>query len=278
VSDSIVRLVTAEMGRQLGVSVVVENKPGASGNLGTLAALQAAPDGHTVGFAGIHLATNPALLPSLGYDPRTDVRMVSQFTSLPIVILVSARSGITSVAELIERAKTQSIPISTAGVGTSSHLGPQLLFRVAGGRFEPIQYRGGSEAFQALLSGDTHAMFDPAASYHAPAAAEGRIRILAVMQDTRTPVLPDVPALAELGLPSAAQMRSWQGMFVRTGTPDEAVQTLHASVVGAIASPQVRARLLSLGIEPLASLTPASSQQYYVAELDRWTKLIKETA
>lgn len=118
--------------------VVADKRPGASGNLGTLATLQAPADGYTVGFSGIRLTTNPALLPSLGYDPRTDLQMVSQFTQHPIVVLASAKSGITSVAELVDRARAEIVPVSTAGVGTSSHLGPELWFRVVGGRFEPV--------------------------------------------------------------------------------------------------------------------------------------------
>ncbi|HEY8614101.1 MAG TPA: tripartite tricarboxylate transporter substrate binding protein [Roseomonas sp.] len=274
VSDTVVRLVTAEMGRHLGVPVVVDNRPGASGNIATLATLQAPADGHTLGFSGIHLTTNPSLLPSLGYDPRHDLQTVSQFTALPIVVLASAKSGITSMAELITRAKADAVPISTAGVGTSSHLGPELLFRVAGGRFEPVQYRSGAEAFQALMAGDTQAMFDPSASYHAGAAAEGKVRILAVMQERRAAGLPDVPAFGELGLPAAAQMRSWNGAFVRRGTPAEAVEALHAAAVAAIASPAVQGPFRNLGIEPTSSASPAAGQAYYESELARWTEVL----
>ena len=276
VSDTVVRLVAGEMSRHLGVPIVVDNRPGASGNLGTLAVLQAPADGYTVGFSGIHLTTNPALLPSLGYDPRADLQMVSQFTQLPIVVLASVKSGITSMAELITRAKADAVPISTAGIGTSSHLGPELLFRVAGGRFEPVQYRSGSEAFQALMAGDTQAMFDPSASYHSSAAAEGRVRILAVMQERRATALPDVPAFGELGLPAAAQMRSWNGACVRRGTPEAAVQALHAAVVAAIASPAVQGPFRNLGIEPTSSESPAANQAFYLSELDRWTEILRK--
>lgn len=278
VSDAIVRLVAAEFGRQLGQPVVVDNRPGASGNLGTLAALQAPADGHTLGFAGIHLATNPALLPSLGYDPGTDIRIVSQFTSLPIVVMASARSGLRSVAELVAAARSRPVFASTAGVGTSSHLGPTLLFGVTGGRFEPVGFRSGAEAFQALLSGDTEVMFDPAASYHAPAAAEGRIRILGIMQDRRAPAMPEVPAFGELGVPEAAQMRSWQGAFVRAGTPEPAVAALHRAIVAAMASAEVKGPLDRLGIEAVTSDSPASGQAYYLAELARWTSLLRGPA
>jgi tripartite-type tricarboxylate transporter receptor subunit TctC len=274
-SDTVVRLVSEGLGPALGGAVVVDNRPGASGNLGTLAALQAPADGHTLGFAGIHLATNPVMLPQLGYDPRADIRVVSTFTSVPIVVMVSARSGIASVAELVARAKARPVQVSSGGVGTSSHLGPTLLFRALGGAFEPVQYRSGADAFQALVAGDTEAMFDPASSYHAPAAAEGRIRILGVMQEARTPALPGVPSFAELGLPPAVMMRSWQGAFVRSGTPEEAVRALHAGIVQALAAPALRERLTGLGIEPTASPDPDAAQSYYLAEVARWDGLLR---
>jgi len=274
-SDTIVRLISQELGPALGSTVVVDNRPGASGNLGTLAALQAPADGHTLGFAGIHLATNPAMLPSLGYDPRTDLRVVSTFTSVPIVVMASTKSGITSVQHLVERAKQRAVQVSSGGVGTSSHLGPTLLFRALGGSFEPVQYRSGAEAFQALVAGDTEAMFDPASSYHAPAAAEGRISILGVMQEARTPALPQVLSFTELGLPATAMMRSWQGLFVRTGTPDDAVRALHAGVVQALRTPAVRDRLTNLGIEPVASLDPDQAQAFYLGEVERWGGLLR---
>jgi tripartite-type tricarboxylate transporter receptor subunit TctC len=275
-SDAIVRLVSQELGPALGGTIVVDNRPGASGNLGTLAALAAPPDGHTLGFAGIHLATNPAMLPQLGYDPRADVRVVSTFTSVPIVVMASAKSGITSVQELVARARQRALQVSSSGVGTSSHLGPTLLFRALGGEFEPVQYRSGAEAFQALVSGDTEAMFDPASPYHGPAAAEGRIRILGVMQEARTPALPQAPSFTELGLPPSAMMRSWQGLFVRAGTPDDAVRALHAGVVAALAAPALRERLTNLGIEPVASPDPDQAQAYYLSEVERWGGLLRQ--
>lgn len=274
-SDNVTRLVTSGMPATLGQPVVVENRAGASGNIGMQAVLQAPADGHTLGFSGIHLATNPALLPTLGYDPRADVQMVCQFVALPIVVLVSTRSGITSMAQLLERARTRAVVCSTAGVGTSSHLGPTLLFRTLGGQFEPIQYRSGSDAFAALLSGDTEAMFDPSSSYHAPAVEQGRVRILGIMQQARSSALPDVPAFGELGLPEAAQMRSWNGACVRAGTPPAAVAALHAAIAASLNSAEVRQRLGALGIEPAPSESPAAAQAYYLSEVERWGRLLR---
>ncbi|MCX7685594.1 MAG: tripartite tricarboxylate transporter substrate binding protein [Acetobacteraceae bacterium] len=275
-SDTVSRLVAAGMAASLGQPVVVENRAGASGNIGMQAVLQAPADGHTLGFAGIHLATNPALLPSLGYDPRADVQMVGRFVALPILVLASAQSGIGSIAGLLARARERPVVCSTAGVGTSSHLGPTLLFRTLGGAFEAVQYRSGADAFAALLAGDTEAMFDPPAPYHAPAAAQGRVRLLGVMQNERSAALPEVPSFGELGLPEAAQMRSWNGACVRAGTPAPAVAALHAAILAALGGAELRQRLSALGMEPAPSESPAAAQAHYLSEVERWGRLLRQ--
>ncbi len=275
-ADLVARLAAAEMGKALGQNVVVENRAGASGNLATQALVQAPADGLTLGFAGLQLVTNPGLIPQLGYDPARDLQMVGQLTALPVVVMASMRSGIRTMAEAVQRARAGGVTLGTAGVGTSSHLGAELLFRTVGGRFEPVQYRGGAPAFQALLSGEVEMMFDIAAGYQAPAAADGRIRLLGVMQERRAEGLPDTPSFAEAGLPPEAMMRSWQGICVRSGTPAAALAAIHRATVAAVRSPDVAARLRQLSIEPTESADPAAFDALYREELRRWTTLIRE--
>jgi tripartite-type tricarboxylate transporter receptor subunit TctC len=278
-ADAVARLAAVEMGRLLGQNVVVENRSGASGNLATQAVVQAPADGYTLALAGLQLVTNPGLIAQLGYDPRADLAMAGQLTALPVVVMASAGSRITTMAQAIERAKAggaNGIRIAAAGTGTSSHLGAELLSRAVGGQFEAVQYRGGAPAFQALMTGDVEMMFDLVAAYQAPAVAEGRVRMLGVMQQARTPGLPDVPSFGELGLPPAAMMRSWQGICVRAGAPAGAIAALHAATVAATRAPDFVQRLSNLGIEPTASESPAAFQAFYLEELQRWTSLIRE--
>jgi tripartite-type tricarboxylate transporter receptor subunit TctC len=205
--------------------------------------------------------------------------MAGQLTALPVVVMASAASRITTMAEAIQRARAggnSTIRIAAAGSGTSSHLGAELLFRAVGGQFEAVQYRGGAPAFQALMTGDVEMMFDLIAAYQPPAVAEGRVRMLGVMQQTRTPGLPDVPSFGELGLPPAAMMRSWQGICVRAGAPAGAIAALHAATVATTRAPEFVQRLSNLGIEPTASADPAAFQAFYLEELRRWTSLIRE--
>jgi tripartite-type tricarboxylate transporter receptor subunit TctC len=275
-ADLVARMAAAEMAKALGQNVVVENRAGASGNIATQAVVQAPADGMTLALAGLQLVTNPGLIAQLGYDPARDLQMVGQLTALPVVVMASARSGIRSIAEAVARARGAGVTIGTAGVGTSSHLGAELLFRTVGGRFEPVQYRGGAPAFQALLAGDVEMMFDLVAGYQAPAAAEGRIRLLGVMQERRAEGMPDVPSFGEAGLPTAAMMRSWQGICIRAGAPAAAVSALHRATVAAVRAPEMAARLRQLSIEPVESGDPAAFDALYREELRRWTTLIRE--
>jgi tripartite-type tricarboxylate transporter receptor subunit TctC len=277
-ADLVARLAAAEFAKTLGQQVVVDNRSGASGNTATRAVLQAEPDGHTIGFAGLQLATNPALIAKLGYDPKQDLQMVGQLTALPVLVVTSASSGINTLPELVERFKTdeEAVLVAVAGYGTSSHLGPETLVRAVGGQYTPVLYRGGAPAFQAVLAGDVEVIFDIAASYHLPAAKEGRIKLLAVLQDTREPGLPEVPAISEFGLGPEAQMRTWQGIYVRAGTPAPVLAALHRATVAAVEAPEVQRRLRELGITPVTSPSPEAFQQLYLSELERCGKVIRE--
>lgn len=276
-ADLVARIAAAEMTKALGQQVVVENRSGASGNIATQAVVQAPADGLTLGFAGLQLATNPAMIARLGYDPERDLQMVGQLNALPVLAFASARSGIRSLPELIERAKArpEGLNIACGGYGTSSHLGPEMLFRAVGARYTPVLFRGGAPAFQAVLAGDAEAMFDIAAGYHAPAAAEGRIALLALLQDRREPALPDVPAISEFGFGPEAQMRSWQGIYVRAGTPAPALAALHRAVVAAVEAPETRRRFAEMGMSPAPSASPEEFHRFYLAETARWSGLIR---
>lgn len=275
-ADFAARLVAAEMARTLGQQVVVENRTGASGNLATQAVMGAPADGIMIGLAGLQLAVNPALIARLGYEPDADLQMVSQITAVPVRVFASEKSGIRTLPELIERSKRgDGVTIACGGYGTSSFIGPEKLFRSAGGRYTPVLFRGGAPAFQAILAGDCDAMFDIAASYHIPSAQEGKIRLLTVLQDAREAALPDVPAVSEFGYGADVQFRSWQGLFVRAGTPAPVLAALHAATVAAVRAPDVVRRFAEVGVEATASESPAAFQAFYLSEMRRWTEVIR---
>jgi tripartite-type tricarboxylate transporter receptor subunit TctC len=274
--DGVARFLAPEMGRLLGQPVVVDNRPGASGNLMSQQVAAAPADGHTLGLAGLQITTNPWMLAQPGYRPE-DLTVIGQSTALPVVVMASAKSAIRDFPGMIAaaRAANGALTVASGGYGTTSHLGPELVFRHAGAGYSIVVYRGGGPALQGLIAGETEVMFDIASPGHKPAFEAGTLRPLAVLQASREPALPYVPAVAEFGVGPEAQVRSWTGLMVRTGTPAPIVARLHAALGGALAVPEVAERMARLGMTITPSATPAEAQALYERELARWGALIR---
>ncbi len=274
--DFVARLIARELSPLLGQQVVVENRAGAGGNLATQAVVRAPADGHTIGFAAINLATNPGMM-NVGYDPLNDIRMVGQISALPVVLLASIKSGFRTVQDVIAAGRRDEIPFGSGGVGTSSHLGVALLARATGLRYQHVVFRGGALAVQALIAGDTAAMYEPVAPYHFDFARAGQLRIILTMQDSKLGPMPEVPTLPEVGLGNELMFQSWHGLLVRSGTPEPIVARIHAALNQAVRSPTVTEALRRIAIEPKTSARPEDFHQFYLAELARWGALIRET-
>ncbi|MDB5928731.1 MAG: putative exported protein [Polaromonas sp.] len=277
-ADVVARAVAQELSKDLGQSVVVDNKPGASAHIATQALLSAPADGYTILFAGLTLATNPALMASVGYDPEKDITMVSQMTAMPIVVFVPGKSEINSLQDLIAASKKTpgGLNFGSGGTGTSSHLGPELFTRTVGIKYTHVPYRGGAPALQGLLGGETDAMFDTAVTpLHRANVEAGKIKFIGVMQKDPISTYPSIKPAGQQAIPPAAFMRSWQGVAVRTGTPPDIVKKLHTSIQAALKSKDVIDRLVGAGTEVQGSANPAEFQKLYHDELVRWTALIK---
>ena len=276
-ADSVARTIAEEMSKSLGQRVIVDNKAGASGNIATTTVVTNPADGYSLLFAAINLATNPSL-GGVKYNPDKDLTMVSQMTSVPVVMVVPANSKFASVGDMIRFAKANdgALKAASGGIGTSSHLAMELLSRAEGFKYLHIPYKGGALANQAILSGDVDTMFDLMSGALKGMVDAARMKPLVVMQDTRVESLPDVKSAKELGLPAAAYIRSWQGIAVRSGTPKPIVDKLHDSVVAALKSPAVIARIKALGSDVVASAKPEDFQRLYADELKRWTALISQ--
>ena len=276
-ADTVARQLAEELGKQLGQRVNIDNRSGAGGNLGTLAVLAAPADGYTLLFSAIHLATNPWLA-GVKYDPKLDLTMVSQITSVPVVMLANGSSTYQQPVDIVRSAHkiAGGIKAGSGGIGTSSHLALELFSRSLNVPFLHVPYRGGAPANQALLAGDVDVMFDLMSGGLKQMVDSGRMRALAVMQDKRVSALPDVKSAAELGLAPATFIRSWQGIGVRSGTPADVVQKLHKAVVAAASSASFTGRIGDqLGYTVVTSKQPDEFQKFYLAELARWGSLIK---
>ena len=275
-ADSVARSLALELSKELGQQVVVDNRSGASGNIATQALLRAPADGHTLLFAAIHFATNPAI-GGVSYDPLKDLTMVSQVTSVPVVMLANAQGPLKLPADVIAASKKAAggLRVGSGGIATSSHLAMELFARSQNVPFLHVPYRGGAPANQALIAGDVDLMFDLMSGTLKGMVDGGRLRAITVMQEKRVPALPEVKSAEELGLPATTFIRSWQGIAVRSGTPPATVTKLHRAVLAAAATPAFKAAIDQLGSTVVTSATPDDFQKYYLAELARWGTLIK---
>ncbi|MBU8536691.1 Bug family tripartite tricarboxylate transporter substrate binding protein [Falsiroseomonas tokyonensis] len=274
--DFCARLLARELGPMLGQSVVVENRTGASGNLATQALVRAPADGHSIGFAAIHLATNPALMP-LGYEAQ-EIEMLTQTGEVPVFFLASLASGITSVQQAVAKAREAGgdLTFSSGGVGTSSHLAAELFARRAGFRFTHVPFRGGGPSMQSLLAGEVQCSFTVAEASIPGNIAAGRIRGLAVMQPERLAAAPETPTIAEAGYGPEVFISSWHGIMLRAGTPERARARWFEAVTQALRAPAVQDGFARSGITPRASESPAAFTTFVQAETERWTRVIRE--
>lgn len=275
--DTIGRALADEMSKSLGQRVIVDNKPGAGGAIAVNAVLNAPADGHTLLMAAINLATAPAMS-GVRYDPRTDLAMVSQISSVPVLMLASGKGALRTPADVaaLSRAAAGGAKVGTGGVGTSGHLALELFSRSLKVPLLHVPYKGGAAANMAVIGGEVDVIFDLGSGSLKSFLDAGSIRALAVMQDRRSQALPEVRSARELGLPADTHIRSWQGIAVRGGTSTAIVARLHKAVVAATDTPAFRARAWQLASDVVTSASPAEFQRFHDAELDRWSRVIAE--
>lgn len=275
VIDLVARSVAQALSGILGQNVLVENRTGAAGTLATTAMLRAPADGHTIGFSAIHMATNPHLLPTT-YDTAADIDMVGQTGSVPVLFLASAASEIRSVADAVAAMRAGDVPFASGGVGTSAHLAAELFARRLGVRYTHVPFRGGAPSLQAVMSGVPPLSFTVAAEGAFGAIRGGRIRGLAVMQDTRLEVMPDMPTIVEAGFGPELFISSWHGIMLRAGTPPDVRSRWLAAINQAVGSEQVRETMRRSGVEPRPSADAQAFNRFVAAEFDRWGAVIRE--
>ena len=273
--DIIARLIADPMGQALGTTVVIENKPGAGGNLGVDAVVKAPKDGYTIGIgARGPLAINPFLVEGMPYDPVKDVAPIAVFGSSAIVLWVRAEEPAKTLQEFIARAKAQPGKLNYAsdGVGTTNHLGGEALKSAAGVDIVHVPYKGTQEAMTALLQGDVQ-VFPGGLPPLVGQWKAGKIRPLATAMKSRDPQLPDVPTTGEAGL-VGAEMFAWFAMFAPAGTPPDVLAKIREALGVAVAKPEVKDRLVSLGITPQLS-TPQDMAKLVQDEQAKWGPVIK---
>lgn len=276
VSDGVARLMAEQLSARLGQSVIVENKPGVSGIVGTQMVARAEPDGYTlVGGTITTHAVNPFFIKSLGYDPVKDFTPVSLVGMVSNALVVRADSPFNSVQQIIDaaRAEPDALTYGTAGAGTSQHLSGQLFQSISDTRLRQIIYKGGSQAMVDLIGGQIDMVFETVAAAR-PMIDAKRVKVLGVTSAKPLADLPGVLPLAELGLPGF-EMQSWQGVFAPAGTPAPVVDRLAREIQAIVKSPQVHAKLMTLGVAPDGRDSAAFSQ-FQRNEIEKWGKVIKD--
>jgi tripartite-type tricarboxylate transporter receptor subunit TctC len=273
-TDVVGRLIAAKLGERLGQSVVVDNKPGAGGTIGSDLVAKSAPDGYTLLIATSSTHSIGPALQKLAYDPIRDFAPITHVANVPNVLVVSPTLAVGSVKELVALAKARpgQLNFASSGVGTIVHLNGELFKMISGTDIVHVPYKGTALSIPDVATGNIAMLFDSLASVM-PHIKSGKVRPIAVNAARRQALLPDIPTLAESGMPQFDRY-TWFGMFAPAGTPPEIVARLQREVVAALQAPDLLERFASVGAEPVGS-TPAEFVERIRSDAQRWSEVIR---
>ena len=275
VLDIMARIVGQHLGTATGQQVVIDNRPGAGGNVGAEVAAKATPDGYTMLMGAVALVVSPYLYAKLPFDPLTDLVPVTQVNSAPLMLVVHPSLPVKSVAELIAYAKARpgQLNYGSGGVGATPFLATELFKSMAGIDVTHVPYRGGTPALADLVAGQLSFMIENVPGT-LPLVRDGKLRALAITSRQRLALVPDLPTMEEAGVPGY-EMIGWNGIFVPKATPPEIVTRLNAELVKVLRSADVGEQLAKLGAVPVGD-SPEQFGAFVKAESARWGKIIKD--
>jgi tripartite-type tricarboxylate transporter receptor subunit TctC len=274
-TDTLARLISQKLGPALGTTIMVENRAGAGGNIGSDFVAKAAPDGYTIlgGTISSH-SINVSLYPKLPYDPIKSFAPITLIGTNANVLVVAASSPYQSVKDIVDAAKAKpgSLSFASAGNGTSQHLSGELFKSIAGIDLVHVPYRGSAPAIADVMGGQVPFMFDTSV-VAAPFIESGKVRALAVTSAKRSAQWPNVPTMAEAGVTNY-EVVSWQAIFAPAGTSPAIVQRLHTEIAKIIKSAEMQERFAKLGLDP-SGMTPAELAKFQTSEIAKWAAVIK---
>ncbi|HEX9397823.1 MAG TPA: tripartite tricarboxylate transporter substrate binding protein [Burkholderiales bacterium] len=274
--DIMARAVAEEISKTLGQQVVVENRPGQSAIIGTVAVAKSPPDGYTLLSVSTTFARVPAIVKSAGYDAAADFVGVSLICRIPQLLVVNPGVPAQSVQQLVALAKAQpgALSFGTSGNGSTGHVAAELFMKMTGTRMLHVPYKGNAQALVDVIGGQVSLMFDQV-STAAAQVRSGRLRALGVTTLARSPLFPELPTLDEQGLAGFNDV-TWNGYLAPAGTPREVLARLHAEIAAAVSQPAFRQRWLERGIETLASASPEEFSAYVRSEAEAFARLARE--
>jgi len=273
ITDILARLVGKSLSEQFGQPVIIDNRTGAGGTIGTRAVAQAEPDGYTLLMVFPSHAANPALYASLPYDSEKDFAPISMVTRVSEILLVPNSSPAKSVKELVEMARKQQLNYASVGVGSLAHLATELFLTTAGVKMTHIPYRGVPQAQQAVMTGEVAVFFDTPVTA-LPQVRAGTVRALGISTAKRLAVAPDIPTIAEAGL-AGYEVIGWNGILAPANTPRPIIDKLNKAIREALKSPDMEKLLTEQGIEP-AGNSPEEFAQAMHADIEKWKRVTRE--
>jgi len=273
-NDTLVRIVAPDLGKLLNQNIIVDNKPGAGGSIGTGFVAKAAGDGYTLGLGSTAtLAINPVLFKKVSYSTLKDFKGVAYLASTPNILVVPASSPVKTVKELVELMAKKRLNYSSPGNGTTQHLTGVLFVNQVGVPAEHIPFKGPAEAIVSIAAGDVDFGFASLASA-IPQMKAGKIRGLAVTTANRISDLPDIPTMESFGYKGFEETAVWFGLIVPASTPDAIVETLHQNAMKTIQNPDIRKRLVGAGYDPASPMPAAGFQNLIKDQVAFWKDLV----
>ena len=273
-SDIIARAISQPLSEALKQSVIVENKPGANGNLGADFVAKSNPDGYTILLCDVGaLAISPSVYTKLPFDPSKDLRGVTMLAYSPHLLVVHPSVKANNLKELIALSKTSDLNFAVTATGSAPHLAGVALERASGAKWTYVPYKGGVQAIQDTVAGQTQVLMNGMLAT-LPQVQGGKLKVLAVSKGTRMPLIGDVPTIAEQGVPGF-ESGTWQGVRVAKGTPDAVVQRLNKELITVIRAADIRSRLAGQGAE-VVTMAPAEEEQFFNKERARWAKVVSD--
>jgi len=271
-TDIVSRALAQKLTDGLGQTVVIDNRSGAAGSIGSAIAASAPPDGYTALIVSSTYTINPSLYKKLPFDPIRDLQPVTLIASSPFLLMVHPSIAAKTPRELIALAKTRKLTFGSGGIGSSGHLAAELFSSMAGIELTHVPYKGAGPALIDTLGGQVNLIMSSIVS-GMPYAKAGRLRALAITTRTRSPALPELPTISESALPGY-DFSSWYGLMVPAGTPQPVIGRLHDETVKALKLPDLQQRLASEGCDAVGS-TPEQLAAYIKSEMARWAKVVK---
>ncbi len=275
-TDFAARLLAEEMGKRMGQTIIVENRPGGAGNVGVAAVARAKPDGYTLVMPITSFSINASLYSNLPFDTQKDFTPVALAASLPLVLVVNPQVPANDIRELVALAKQKpgTLNFANSGVGTTAHLAGELFQRAAGVDLVSVAYKGGGPAVTDLLGGHVQLYFSTPAAVM-PLIQDGRLRALAVTGEERIAELPNVPTLVETGYPDM-KVEAWFGVFAPAGTPDAVIRKLNTVANEALSTEKVRKQMAEQGFQARGQMSPEDLAGYLDTEIKRWANVIND--